>query len=363
LLYVGTELGLWISNDDGATWAQFTGGDFPAVAVRDIAIQPRDHDLVLATHGRGIWIIDDLTPLRALSPAILSSEAAFLPTRPQQQRIRANGGWVEGDASYTGQNAPTSVTITYYQQARHLFGKLKIEVLDDKGKLVDTLPASKRRGINRVSWTMNVKPPRVPPAAQVAGSARSGPRVVPGTYTVRMTKGSKTYETKIAVVLDPRSPFTLAERREQFEAAMTVHAMFGKTSDLVMRIQAVRTGANKAAEGIPEGDPLRAQLLALSAGADAVRKQIVATKEGGAITGEERLREHMDNLYGGIMDYEGRPTTTLVAYTGVLSRELADVTATFDALCAKEFKAVNAALRAKGLPEITGCDEPVKVAS
>ena len=69
LLYAGTELGLWISNDDGETWAQFKGGDFPAVAVRDIAIQPRDHDLVLATHGRGIWIIDDLTPLRALTPA------------------------------------------------------------------------------------------------------------------------------------------------------------------------------------------------------------------------------------------------------------------------------------------------------
>ena len=62
LLYVGTEFGLWISNDGGKTFAQFKGGDFPAVAVRDIAIHPRDHDLVLATHGRGIWIVDDLTP-------------------------------------------------------------------------------------------------------------------------------------------------------------------------------------------------------------------------------------------------------------------------------------------------------------
>ena len=62
LLYVGTEFGLWISNDGGKTFAQFKAGDFPAVAVRDIAIHPRDHDLVLATHGRGIWIVDDLTP-------------------------------------------------------------------------------------------------------------------------------------------------------------------------------------------------------------------------------------------------------------------------------------------------------------
>jgi len=330
------------------------------VAVRDIAIQPRDHDLVLATHGRGIWIIDDLTPLRALKPALLQEEAAFLPTRPQQQRIRAGGGWVEGDASYTGESAPSSVTITYYQKARHLFGKLKIEVLDDKGNIVDTLPASKRRGINRVAWSMNVAPPRVPPAAQVAGSATRGPRVVPGTYTVRMTKGSKTYETKITVGLDPRSPFTLAERREQFDAAMTVHGMFGTMTDLVARIQAVRAGAGAASAALPEGDPLRAQLSALSEKADAVRKRIVATKQGGAITGEERLREHMDDLYGGLMNYEGRPTATLIAYTGVLRRELGSVSAEFDALCAKDLEAADAALKARGLPEITGWNPTVK---
>jgi photosystem II stability/assembly factor-like uncharacterized protein len=354
LLYAGTELGLWISSDGGATWAQFTGGDFPSVAVRDIAIQPRDHDLVLATHGRGIWIIDDLTPLRSLTPAILNAEAAFLPTRPQQQRIRAGGGWVEGDASYTGASAPSAVIITYYQRARHLFGKLKLEVLDAKGQLVDTLPASKRRGINRVPWSMNVTPPRVPPAAQVAGSAQRGPRVVPGTYTVRMTKGTASYETKVTVGLDPRSPFTAAERQEQFDAAMAVRAMFGDMTDLVARIQAVRAGAGKSAAGLPEGDALKAQLVALSDGAETVRKQIVATKEGGAITGEERLREHMDDLYGGIMSYEGRPSATLVAYTSVLRRQLSEVAATFDAFCSKDVGAANAALKAKGLPEITG---------
>jgi photosystem II stability/assembly factor-like uncharacterized protein len=351
LLYAGTEFGLWISNDDGASWAQFTGGDFPAVAVRDIAIQPRDHDLVLATHGRGIWVIDDLTPLRSLTPQLLAQEAAFLPTRPQQQRIRAQGGWVDGDASFTGPSAPNSVTITYYQKARHLFGKLKLEVIDDKGKVVDTLPASKRRGINRVAWQMTVTPPRVPPAAQVAFSATRGPRVVPGTYTARMTKGAKTYESKITVGLDPRSPFTPAERREQFDAAMKVHAMFGTMTDLVARIQSVRAGAGAA------------QLTALSEKADAVRKKIVATKEGGAITGEERLREHMDGLYGGILDYEGRPAATLVAYTGVLRRELDEVAAEFDALCGKDVKEANASLTARGQTPIAGCEPTVKTAS
>ena len=361
LLYLGTEFGLWISNDDGGAFAQFTGGDFPAVAVRDIAIQPRDHDLVLATHGRGIWIIDDLTPLRALTPQILGQEAAFLPTRPQQQRILARGGWVDGDAAWSGPSAPDAVTITYYQKARHLFGKLKLEVLDASGKLVDTLPASKRRGINRVAWPMNLAPPRVPPAAQVAGSATRGPRVVPGRYTVKMTKGTKTYETRIDVGLDPRSPFTLAERREQFDAAMKVHAMFGTLTTLVDRIRAIRSGAGAAAARLDDGEPLKSQLTALVAKIDAVRKKIVATKEGGAITGEERLREHLDDLYGGIAAYEGRPTATLIAYTGVLGRELDEVAAEVEALCVKDVKDANESLKAKGLLEIGGWERPPQV--
>ncbi len=352
LLFAGTELGLWISPDDGATWAQFKGGDFPAVAVRDLVVQPRDGDLVLATHGRGIWIIDDLTPLRSLTPAMLQQEAVFLPTRPQQERITANGGWSEGDASYAGTSASNDVAVTYYQKARHLFGPLKLEVLDAKGNVIDTLPAGKRRGINRVAWPMNVKPPLVPPAASIAGSATQGPRVPPGIYTVRMTKGDHVYENKMAVGLDPRSPFTAADRETQFNAVMKVHAMFGRMSDLVARIQAVRGGAGAIAAKLPENDPLRTQLVALSNKADVIRKQIVATKEGGAITGEERLREHMDQLYGGLMSYEGKPSATLLDYSGALERELADVETSFGKLRDVDLAAANAALKAKGMPTI-----------
>ncbi|MBC7657045.1 MAG: sialidase, partial [Frankiaceae bacterium] len=195
-------------------------------------------------------------------------------------------------------------------------------------------------------------PPLVPPAAQLAGSSTRGPRVVPGTYTVRMSKGAQTYETKVAVGLDPRSPFTVADRQAQFDAAMKVHGMFGEMSDLVARIQAVREGARSAAATLPESDPLRAQLSALAGKADDVRKKIVATKEGGAITGEERLREHMDNLYGGILGYDGRPTDTLIQYTGALKQELGDIAAQFEELRSKDLASANLALKAKGLPEI-----------
>ena len=105
LLFVGTEMGLWITLDGGNEWAEFKGSGFPAVAVRDLALQQREGDLVIATHGRGLWVIDDLAPLRALTPDLLARDAVFLPGRKPQQRMPAQGGWPEGDASFSGENA------------------------------------------------------------------------------------------------------------------------------------------------------------------------------------------------------------------------------------------------------------------
>ena len=94
-------------------------------------------------------VFDDLTPLRALTPANLAKEAAFVEARPTVQSIPANGGWANGDAVFTGANPTDEAVITYYQQKRHIFGDLKIEILDESGKLLSTVPSSKRRGLNR----------------------------------------------------------------------------------------------------------------------------------------------------------------------------------------------------------------------
>jgi photosystem II stability/assembly factor-like uncharacterized protein len=360
LLFLGTELGLFVSIDGGKSWAQFKGNRFPAVAVRDLAIQPREHDLVLATHGRGIWIVDDITPLRALTPDLLTQEVAFVSARPVQQRIEGNGGWANGSAAFLGDNPPDAAVITYYQRTRHLFGKMKLEVLDPSGRVVDQLPASKRPGFNRVIWPMREKPPRVPPAAQLAYAGIRGPRLLPGTYTVRLTKGDKVSETKLTVGLDRRAKFSEADRKAQFDAAMRVHALFGEQSALMGRILALRAALAKTGAALPEGDPLRKNVSDFDQKVDAVRKKIVATTEGGAITGEERLREHTDQLYGALLSYEGKPGGYQVAYIEALKRELADVTKEFEQLLAQELPALNESLKAKGQQPIT--PPPAKVA-
>ncbi len=352
LLFLGTELGLWVSLDGGAQWVHYKGGDFPNVAVRDLAIHPRDHDLVIATHGRGIWIVDDITPLRALTPAVLASEVAFLPSQPAVQRLPGSGGWSNGDASYVGRNPPDEAVITYYQRRRHIFGSMKIEVLDSTGAIVGTIPPGERRGVSRVTWSMRLKPPRVPPAATAAFGALVGPRLLPGTYTVKMTRDTSVYTARLRVVADPRSTHTPLERRAQLALARRLATLLTDMTFDVEKMNGVRAELDARAAALPAGDTLAARLRAASAAVDTLRKRIVATKEGGMITGEERLRENLAELYGGVVGYEGRPSATQVARAASIARELADVMAGFDAWSARELGGINAALGARQLQPI-----------
>jgi hypothetical protein len=352
LLFLGTELGLFISLDDGKSWAEFKGSDFPSVAVRELQVHPREHDLIVATHGRGIWIIDDISPLRALSPEVLASDAAFVSARPVQQRMGGVGGWVEGDASFVGASASTGAVITWYQRARHIFGPIRLEILDGEGKVIDTVSATKRRGLNRIAWSMQMKPPRVPRAAAVAQSAAEGPRVMPGAYRVRLVKGGETFESKMEIGLDRRAPYTLADRKANFEASMRVHALFGDMSTLMDRIEGAKSAAEARLKSLPKGDPLAPRLAALAARLDEVRKKIVATKEGGAITGEERIREHADQLYGALLQWEGRPGKYQLERIDVLRRELDDVRGEYEAFVAAEIRPLDEELRTRKLEPI-----------
>jgi photosystem II stability/assembly factor-like uncharacterized protein len=352
LLFLGTEFGLWVSLDSGKHWAQYKGHEFPNVAVRDIVVHTRESDLVLATHGRGIWIVDDITPLRKLTPDVMAQEATFLQGKPAQQRLNANGGWSEGSASFNGANSPDAALITYYQNKRHIFGKMKLEVFDSQGKLVDTLPANSRRGISRVEWSMRLKAPRVPPAATAAFEAAQGPRVLPGTYTVKMTRGTETYTTQVVVGLDPRAKYNAEDRKLEFDAAMRVYNLLGDMSFEVARINAVRDAFADRAGKLKGDDALGKRLLDLSQKTDDLRRKIVATKEGGAITGEERIREKTTEIYGDLLTYDGRPTDYQAARIDSLKKELGDVSTEFDGFLAKELPAVNKSLAQKKLEAV-----------
>jgi len=365
LLFLGTEFGLWISVDGGQRWAQYRGSNFPAAAVRDIAVQPRESALVLATHGRGIWIIDDISSLRVLTPDLMTKEAVLIPGKAVQY-FNDFGGWPEGDETFNGRGRPSDAQITYYQKGRHIFGDLKIEILDHDGKVLDSVAGSKHRGLNRAGWSMRLKAPAVPPAATALFEAAQGPRVLPGTYTVRMTKGDNVYTEQLNVTLDPRAKFSLDDRTAQFDLVMKIYHTMEHMTFAVEATEGVRDAANQRASKLQDKDPLKKQLQDIAIRCDQLRSKIVATKEGGMITGEERIRELLGQLYGTVNGYEGRPSQYQAAREDSLSHELEDVIGDFQKVTQKDLAAANAGLKkkkAEPIPVLSESDWQKKRAS
>jgi hypothetical protein len=199
---------------------------------------------------------------------------------------------------------------------------------------------------------MRLKPPTVPPAASAAFGAATGPRVLPGTYTVKMTKGDKVYTSKLKLVLDPRATYNEQDRRQQFDLAMKLYKMMGQMSFAVDSMVNLRDTATARAAKLPAKDALHASVQHLAQQVDALRSKIVATKEGGAITGEERIREYLTSVYGDVNNYDGKPTNSQAERTDALGHELEDVIKELDQLTAKQLPAINSALQKKKLEPI-----------
>lgn len=319
LLFLGTEFGLYLSLDGGQSWAHFTN-DFPRVAVHDMAIHPREHDLVLGTHGRGIWILDDVTPLRALTPEVLEADVALLPTRPNIQYIGGGMTWFSGNDEFVGRNPSMAAAIVYYQKRRHIFGDLNVEIYDPDGELIRTVPGGKLRGINRVDWPMRLPPPKVPPASSLI-MAFQGPRVPEGTYTYKLVKGKDTYEGQISLVPDPRSPHSAEDRQLQQRTALEIYDNLERLSYVVEAMDDLVEQARARAEESSGGTANRLNQYADKL--EEFKGTVVSVSEEGIFAGEEKLRENLGALYGAVSGYAGRPTDSELQRMEILGQELA----------------------------------------
>ncbi len=334
LLYLGTELGLWISLDGGEQWVRFEGGMPKMVPVRDVTVHPRDGDLVIATHGRGIYILDDLTPLRNLTREVLDRPVALLPTRDAWMVIPSPQQQFGGQEDYVGPNPAEAAYIAYYMARRHLFGDLRVEIYDQDGELIKSVPGSKRRGVNRVTWPMRLPPPKVPPATNLV-PAFEGPRVLEGTYTVKLIKGDETVTGEIELVPDPRSPHSAEDRRLQQTTALELYEMLERLTYLIDATVDLRDQARSRAEGLPERNRTRRELEEYADGLESLRASLVSTSESGMLSGDEKLREEIGALYGGVNGYTGRPNDSQLDRVEILSGRLDGAFGRFEELAAR----------------------------
>ncbi|MFQ5630768.1 MAG: WD40/YVTN/BNR-like repeat-containing protein, partial [bacterium] len=356
LLFLGTEFGLYVSVDGGQQWARFTG-NLPKVGIREIAIHPREADVILATHGRGIMIIDDITPLREITPEVLASDVYILHSRPSTISIPAGVQQFNANDQFVGQNPSEVATISYYLKKRHIFGDMKVEIHDPAGKLVKTLAGGKRRGINRVDWAMRKRAPRVPRAATLAFGAMFGPMVDPGAYTVKVVKGDKSYEGELEIIHDPKYAHSVADRNLQQQTVMKLYNMQEHLAYIAEATTSARDQAKKLAEGRKKGDGLAKDLKAFADKLDTFHKTLVATRQGGFITGEEQLRERLTTLYASVSGYAGKPTQSELDRMSALGTELGKAETQFKSLMSKDLPAINKKLEKKKLAAIEVASE------
>jgi hypothetical protein len=350
LLFLGTEFGLYISLDGGKAWIRFKG-KVPRVPVHDLIIHPETHDLVIATHGRGILIIDDITPIRQLKPEMLSKELVFLESRPFELGYLGGEQRMEGDDEFIGSNPSTSCIITYYMSKRHVFGDMYIEIYNSNDSLIKTLPAGKRKGINRVEWQLLMDPPKVPSSVQLLGQAMAGPTFPPGEYKIKIIKGENSYEGKVKIAWEPSSRHSLADRDLRQAKLMEAYNLLEDLAFIDRQITDIRDKAKELAAQSGKKSTQKT-LNELAGRMDKWHAEISPVKEG-QITGEERLRERLANVYGGIMNYQGKPTDSQIDRLEVLKKDIGLYDQQVKGVIAGDLVTINGQLVKEGLQTIS----------
>jgi photosystem II stability/assembly factor-like uncharacterized protein len=203
LLYAGTEFGLFVTLDGGKNWQKFMPG-YPTVRTDDILIHPRDNDLIVATHGRSVWIADDISPLQQLTPEVQSQDAFLFDIRPAIAYLndQQHGQQVGGQRHFIGENAQRGTYISYFLKSA-ASGGIKISIADASGKAIRTLDGTTHMGINRVLWNLAPTPPQGQGAGGGGGGrGGAGQAVEPGTYIVTLTAAGKTLTKPVTVLQD-----------------------------------------------------------------------------------------------------------------------------------------------------------------
>ncbi|MEJ7914538.1 MAG: hypothetical protein WKF70_15380, partial [Chitinophagaceae bacterium] len=326
LLFLGTEMGLFISTNAGANWFRMKNMVPEYALVRDIQIHPTTNDLILATHGRGIIIIDDITPIRKLTTSILNKEVHLFAGNPVPVNMGQFGsGGFPSTGGWNGGNPPLFPPIQYYLKERMSTGNVTLKIFDDKGKLVQELPATKRKGINKVYWNLRMTPPKVASGgAKIDRAAFVAPLVLPGPYTVKLMVGDKEYSEELLLVHDATNKnFTLEDHKVQYATAMQLYSLHQHLQTLVEEINSKQKKLQNGGEKIT--DPaVKALFQQYHAALEDLRATLLASKQKSLFADEEQLRERITEVYTAVTTQEARPSNLQMQRVLLLQKETAE---------------------------------------
>lgn len=322
LMFLGTEMGLFASVDGGKEWFRMKNNIPWYCLVRDIKIHEQTNDLVLATHGRSIIVVPDISPMRAITPELAGKEIAFLNEKPITlsngkyggQFPNASGDWNGG--SLSGNITP----IQYYLKDRP--NSITMEVYDKDGKLVQKLSPTNRRGYNKVSWNLRGIPPKV---AKGGNSREIGgaiaPQVLPGDYIIKTKLNGKEYAQTITLVHDATNKdFTLQDRELQYNTGMELRGMHERLAKLVDSILATQNFLKKNIDSI-QNIKTKKLLQEYWDKLETLRLTLVPPVMKG--TGDLiRLRNEITDVYVAVITQESKPGNLQLQRVQILKAEI-----------------------------------------
>jgi photosystem II stability/assembly factor-like uncharacterized protein len=350
LLFLGTEMGLFSSIDGGENWYRMKNNIPWYALVRDIQIHPRTNDLVLATHGRGIMIVDDITPMRTLNRELLEKDVHFFEVVPMTLTMgRFGDGGFPSTGGYVAPNSASITPIQYYLKDRVSSGNVKLEIYDSNGKMVQSLPGTTRKGVNKITWNQRITPPKT-----AGGSTKTdfgsfvAPQVLPGDYTLKLKVAGKEYSQPLKMVHDPSSSFTLAERELQHKTAMELYAQhedLAKTAaDISARQKTLKDNMSKV-----KSEKLKKDMQAYYDKLESLRAELVPTKQTSIFADENRLREDITEVYSAVCNNEQAPTNLQLDRVKELRRKVDEAARKNSEITRQYDEKIRAALTKEGL--------------
>ncbi|MDP4219639.1 MAG: glycosyl hydrolase [Bacteroidota bacterium] len=327
LLFLGTERGLFATIDGGSNWFRMKNNIPWYALVRDIQIQPTTNDLLLATHGRGIISIDNITPMRALTKDIIEKDVYLFPMPAiALSEGKFGGGGFPSTGGWNGGNSSSSYNppIEYYLKDRLNTSDANLEIYDSSGKLMQSIPASKRKGINKVYWNLRMKPPKVASGGTKLdfGAMFLAPMVLPGTYTAKLKIGEKEYTNLLLLVHDASNKqFSFEDRMLQYKSAMQLYNLHEQLARTVDDINASQKLIKDNLDSVK--DPKSKKILEeYNTKLEDLRTTLLASKQKSIFADEKKLREEITEVYDAVAGQEARPSNLQLERIPVLTERV-----------------------------------------
>jgi photosystem II stability/assembly factor-like uncharacterized protein len=322
LLFLGTEFGLYITVDGGNKWTRFTN-NMPPVAVHFIDLQKKTNDLVMGTHGRGVIIIDDISPLREIDLTTLNKKVHFFQGKKTVMADKSDFvGSFGGETRFVGESSSSSAKIKYFLPKRHTFGKMTLEIQDSQGKIITSLNPGKSKGINIVDWGFTIRQPKVAKGKTLSRGGFTSPRVKEGTYNVIIKKGRDIFENKIELVYDSITGLSKIEREKKHAITMKLYDMTQELAYLVYELDLI----------ISKLPPKSKVLKSLQE----LKETLVITKGDNYVGSvESQLREKMADLYSKVAESWDVPSNSELNNYEVIKKRFEQAKKTFEKLKSK----------------------------